>query len=646
MPRPVSTSRAYLPALDGIRAIAVLAVLGYHFGVPWLAGGLLGVGVFFTLSGCLITGILLSAYERTGGLELRRFWVHRARRLLPGLVLMLVVVLGTTALAQRGSLDQRWDQTLAAIFYVSNWTTIAGNVSYFDHFAGPGPLDHLWSLAVEEQFYLLWPLALLLLVRVVKLPVLKVARWTLVLGAVSFVLLALLASPGFDNTRAYEGTDTRAGELLVGAALAMVYGPLRHPLRIKLATRVIVDVAAVAALIAMACLMMKTSEYSLFLYRGGLVLLSLASAVLIAAVSYPASLVGRALGVAPLRWVGERSYGLYLWHMPIVAVISQSTLVAHPVRTGVLLFLFTLLMADLSWRLVENPIRQHGLKVRVKRTSLRLAPGRRPAVLRRVTEAAAVGAFAIALLSITAAVSPDDTASTLRPLPPTPHHRAAGTAPSSRGSAAAVGRLRTSCRSVVHVGDSTSLGLIDPNYLSAKDRIPAQYRDVGVRHVGTDILGARSIVEKYEGQPNADEATRSRMVKGYHGCWVFAMGTNEVANQYVGGVVPLDERIDRLMHDVHGLPTMWLTVKSRLSSGPWGDDQMRLWNAALLRACSRYPNMRVYDWRSQVQDSWYISDGIHYTSAGYQQRARRTAEALAIAFPEHGPSPHNCFVRP
>jgi peptidoglycan/LPS O-acetylase OafA/YrhL len=144
LPRPVSTSRAYLPALDGIRAIAVLAVLGYHFGVPWLAGGLLGVGVFFTLSGCLITGILLSAYERTGGLELRRFWVHRARRLLPGLVLMLVVVLGTTALAQRGSLGQRWDQTLAAIFYVSNWTTIAGNVSYFDHFAGPGPLDHLW----------------------------------------------------------------------------------------------------------------------------------------------------------------------------------------------------------------------------------------------------------------------------------------------------------------------------------------------------------------------------------------------------------------------------------------------------------------------------------------------------------------------
>jgi hypothetical protein len=337
--------------------------------------------------------------------------------------------------------------------------------------------------------------------------------------------------------------------------------------------------------------------------------------------------------------------------MPIVAVFSPSALVAHPLRTGVLLFLFTLVMADLSWRLVENPIRQHGLSALVKRRALRLAPGRRPAVLRRATEACAVGAFAIALLSVTAAVSPDQTSSTLVQLPSSPHPwkapgDKASPSPVHAAQAWSPGTPQTSCRSVVHVGDSTSLGLVDPNYLPAKDRIPAQYRDVGVHHVDTDILGARSIVERYQGQPNADEATRSRMNKGYRGCWVFAMGTNEVANQYVGGVVPLGERIDRLMHDVHGLPTMWLTVKSRLSSGPWGDDQMRLWNAALLRACSRYPNMRVYDWRSQVQDGWFIPDGIHYSSAGYQQRARRTAEALAAAFPAHGPSPHSCFVRP
>jgi hypothetical protein len=422
----------------------------------------------------------------------------------------------------------------------------------------------------------------------------------------------------------------------------MVYGPLRNPARVTLVARVIVDTAAVGALAAMGWLMVTTSEYSLFLYRGGLLLLSLTSVVLIGAVSYPASLVGHVLGLAPLRWLGERSYGLYLWHMPIVAVVPPFSLAVHPVRTGLPLFVFTLLMADLSWRLVENPIRQHGVRALLKRRPLRLAPGRRPAVLRRVTEACAVGTFAVALLSVMAAVSPDETVSSVGTT-----SGGHGSSRSAHGIGSVLGRLQTSCRSVVHVGDSTSLGLTDPRYLPRHaDRIPAQYRDVGVRHVATDILGARSIVERYKGQPNADDATRSRMRRGYRGCWVFALGTNEVANQYVGGVVPLDQRIDRLMDDINGLPALWLTVKSRLSSGPWGDDQMKLWNAALRRACARYPNLRVYDWRSQVHDDWYIPDGIHYTSTGYQQRARRTARALAIAFPAHRRPANGCFVRP
>ena len=178
------------------------------------------------------------------------------------------------------------------------------------------------------------------------------------------------------------------------------------------------------------------------------------------------------------------------------------------------------------------------------------------------------------------------------------------------------------------------------------DRIDAQYRDVGVENVVTDILGARSIVETYEGQPNADTATKERIAAGYDGCWVFAMGTNDTANQFVGGVVPLDDRIARLMDDIDGQPALWLTVKSELTSGPWQDDQMELWNNALIRACNRYPNMRVYDWRSQVEDGWFTDDGIHFTSTGYRQRARRTANALATAFPLAGDSPTSCLVVP
>jgi peptidoglycan/LPS O-acetylase OafA/YrhL len=163
MPRPAGSEVRYLPGLDGIRALAVAAVVGYHLGTPWLPGGLLGVDVFFTLSGYLITTILITTWDGRGDLDLKHFWLRRARRLLPALIMVLIVVLIATPVLDNDVLPQRGIEALAALFFVSNWTTIASGVSSFQRFSGPGPLDHLWSLAVEEQFYLLWPLVLLLL---------------------------------------------------------------------------------------------------------------------------------------------------------------------------------------------------------------------------------------------------------------------------------------------------------------------------------------------------------------------------------------------------------------------------------------------------------------------------------------------------
>ncbi|MST35112.1 acyltransferase family protein, partial [Acidimicrobiaceae bacterium USS-CC1] len=157
MPRPLTTSQRYMPGLDGIRAIAVLGVIGYHLGLAWIPGGLLGVGVFFTLSGYLITDLLLAAWERTGRLQLRTFWVHRARRLLPALFVLLPVVLVWVAVARPAMLGEVRGQALASALYVGNWWLIAQHVSYFARFGPPSPLGHLWSLAVEEQFYLIWP---------------------------------------------------------------------------------------------------------------------------------------------------------------------------------------------------------------------------------------------------------------------------------------------------------------------------------------------------------------------------------------------------------------------------------------------------------------------------------------------------------
>ena len=674
MPRPVDSRATYLPGLDGVRAVAVIAVLGYHFGVPHMDGGLLGVSVFFTLSGFLITGILITAWQRTGRIPLGRFYLGRARRLLPALAVVLLTVLAVTALVDRSALAKRWDETVAAGFYVSNWFTIRTGSSYFDLFSGPSPLEHLWSLAVEEQFYLIWPLLLLVLLKLTGGRKPRVALIAAGLAAVSFLLLAVFAHPGIDNTRAYEGTDTRAGELLVGAALALVYRPSRITFTPPRSVRAGVDLAGLAALLGIVWMVANTSTFSLSLYRGGLLLLALLSALLLVAVSYPGSVSGRVLGAPVPRWIGERSYGIYLWHLPVVAFTPH-----HPLGApgdwfwpATLDLALTLLLASLSWTLIEDPVRRHGLRSLVRRPVVPYRRGKRPP---RPVMAGALAVVAIATTAFSPAslitassnqgpvvadggVTPPEPPQPPIPSPsssraaakPTPTARAttpAGTAPAGTVPVGA-GRARTTaCTSVVHVGDSTSIGLMDPNYLpDPRDRIDSQYRRVGAKHVQTDILGARSIVERYKGQPNAQEATAKRIGSGYDGCWVFALGTNEAANVAVGSNVGLDQRIDLLMQEIKGQPAMWLTVKTLRSSGPWAEAQMQKWNGALQRACGRYPNMRVYDWAAQVKDPWFISDGIHFTTPGYRERARRTAQALATAFPADGRSPGGCLVTP
>ena len=228
MPAPVQHSSRYMPGLDGLRTVAVAAVIAYHLGLGWAPGGLLGVGVFFTLSGYLITDILLSSWDK-GSLGLNQFWLRRARRLLPALYLMLVVVVIWVAIGHGSLMGDVRGQTLSALLYVNNWWQIDQHISYFAMFGPPSPLSHLWSLAVEEQFYLIWPWVLLIGLRLVReqrrgIPVRpRLAGFTMLLAGASALEMALLYHPGFDHTRIYEGTDTRAFGLLFGAALAMVW---------------------------------------------------------------------------------------------------------------------------------------------------------------------------------------------------------------------------------------------------------------------------------------------------------------------------------------------------------------------------------------------------------------------------------------
>ena len=657
-----------MPGLDGLRAVAVLAVIAYHLGFGWAPGGLLGVGVFFTLSGYLITDILLAG-PLSGRGRLRDFWFARARRLLPALFVMLAVVVLWVVLLGPAQSPQFGKAVAAAALYVSNWQLIFQHVSYFARFGPPSPLNHLWSLGVEEQFYILWPLLLAVGIRLIRersttrrglRP--RLAAATLVLAAASAAEMAVLYHPSFDSSRLYFGTDTRAFELLAGAALAMVWPSARLKANVVVRARRLLDFIGAVGLVAVAVLVWRSDEYSPFLYHGGFVLLSLAVVMLLAPLVHPACRLGRVLGVGPLRWIGVRSYGIYLWHVPILVLTTPASQHRTQLWRAALQVAATLIVAGLSWRFVEQPIRRGALTRLWKRgrsVVWRETPVARHGVAVLAGSLALLGASGIAFAaslahahhrataaSTTSRERKSATATATTPPPPTP---LTSTAPPSIVAVGAKAHHaappRTSCHAVIHIGDSTSDGLDSPEYLPvASERIDAQYSLVGVKIEHLEISGARSIVETLGGLPNAQAVAQTWEQDGYHGCWVLALGTNDTANVYVGSNVGRLARIQRMMSTIGDQPVMWVNVKSLLSGGPYSEQNMELWNSALLQACHEYPNMRVFDWASVVENAWYIDDGIHYNTPGYAARSRLIAQALAHAFPTHGSHP-GCLVR-
>jgi len=656
MPKPSLRAGRYMPGLDGLRAIAVLAVIAYHLGFGWASGGILGVGVFFTLSGYLITDVLLAQWSE-GRLRLGDFWLRRARRLLPALFVMLTVVSIWVAVADRSRLHDLRYEVASAVAYVNNWWQIFHGQSYFARFGPPSPLGHLWSLAVEEQFYFIWPFLLLLGVRFIPerarpfsiRP--RLATVTFLVATASAIEMALLYQPTFDASRIYDGTDTRAFGLLFGAALAMVWPSRALTRRVTPTAVAILDVLGAVGLLTIAVLVWRTTQYSAFVYRGGIVLLSLATVLVVAVCAHPATRVGRALGWNPLRWIGVRSYGIYLWHQPIIVLTTPALARGHdPIRVTAQVAA-TFVVAALSWRYVEEPVRRGALgRLLVKVRS----QGWRPRSLSRETRVALVATtVALVLASVAlAGVRPPGVSGSasgqmigaVGAIDPS-GSEADGVAIRSVDTPAK-GSLRTSCRGVVHVGDSTSEGLVSPKYLpDPRQRIGAQYARVGVARRHFEIAGATSIVETLPGGINAYDVAQSRVGKGYRGCWVLALGTNDTADVSVGSGVSRDTRIRRMMYVLSDFHVLWVDVKSLRPDGPYSATNMRLWNQALKRTCASYPNMRIYDWASAVKNRWFIPDGIHYYSQGYASRAYLIANALAKAFPRGQDPSSSCIVR-
>ncbi len=369
---PPSRTRArlpYQPALDGLRGLAVAAVLCFHSSMPWMRGGELGVDLFFVLSGFLITTLLLVEYANRGTVSLGAFWERRIRRLFPALVLLLIGVAAYVAFAAdpsaRGSI--RLD-ALASLTYWSNWRFIFSHQSYFAHFGSPSPLRHMWSLSVEEQWYLLWPPALLLALRALRG---RAERLLPVLGAAtvaSVALMALAASHASGIDRAYYGTDTRVQTLLVGAILAVVLH--RWPVRSRRTRAAVQGLGVLGAGFCGWVLSTQRGDQP-WMLNGGYSLFALAAASVVAAAMMPrAGLVKNMLRLPPLVWLGRISYGLYLWHWPINVWLSPprvhlTTWPLFGLRTAV-----ALAVSTASYVLVEQPIRRRRLVVRQPRLAL------------------------------------------------------------------------------------------------------------------------------------------------------------------------------------------------------------------------------------------------------------------------------------
>ncbi len=359
----------HLPALNGLRGVAVLGVFAYHLQLGWASGGYLGVDLFFVLSGFLITTLLLEEWRGSGRISLPAFWARRAKRLLPALFLV-VIALGLYIIANalfggpgaNGLIDLSGlrGEAIWTLLYANNWHLIFAHQSYFAQFSTPSPLQHTWSLAIEEQFYLVWPLVLLLLFRVAGRGWRRTGAVLAVsLGVLSSVLMAALFQPGTDPSRIYYGTDTRLFDLMAGATLAFLAASRPQPAQ---PSRRILHVIGPTAAAVLAVFWVTAGTPgglpTSFMFEGGfLICAALAALVVSDARLVEPGRFSRALAWPPLHFVGTISYGIYLWHWPVIVYVTGArtglpTLPLDVVRVGV-----TLVLSTASYYLVERPIR-------------------------------------------------------------------------------------------------------------------------------------------------------------------------------------------------------------------------------------------------------------------------------------------------
>ncbi|MEK4498432.1 acetyltransferase [Bacillus anthracis] len=602
MTKPFKKNSRYMVGLDSLRGLAILGVILYHINFNWMPGGFLGVTVFFVLSGYLITDILAMEWKRNKRIDLKKFWLSRARRLLPGMLVMLVITLAWITIFHSSLLEKMRGDSLAALFYVSNWWYIYHKLSYFDNFNQISPLNHFWSLAVEEQFYVVWPFIISLGLYYIK----KQSRMILLicLGAFASALaMAILYEPGVDPSRIYYGTDTRAFSLLIGAVLALVWPSNRLANKIIPKARFILDVVGGIALIIILVMFWKTNQYDPFLYKGGMVLLSIATALLVANLVHPASRIAQFLRFRPLRWVGVRSYGIYLWHYPILTLTTPKVNAGDfSIIRAILQFLLIILIAQISWKFIEKPIRQGALR-NIQFKNLRLQN-----VTLGVKLALVCSLFftSIAVLGLSNASKAkgnyqQDKVEAVQ-TQPAPHPVAVWEKPNqetplNQGESKEVNSAHPkNPLTVTAIGDSVMIDITPYLKNTFPDiRIDAQ--------IGRQLSKAIPVVEQLKNEGNLGNYV------------IIGLGTN--------GAFTTEQLVSLIK--LIGNERKIIFINTRVPR-PWES----IVNERLKVTVTKYPNVTLVDWyaASAGKKDYFAPDGVHLTNVGAEAYAVLVAKAV------------------
>jgi peptidoglycan/LPS O-acetylase OafA/YrhL len=615
---PRHSTLGYLPGLDGLRAISVLAVIFFHqyfvYGSErgFMPGGFLGVEVFFVVSGYLITSLILADRRETGRISLRHFWTRRARRLLPAVYVLLAVVVAYSLLFLPDSIATLKGDVIAALTYTSNWWQIIANRSYFVAAGRPELLKQLWSLAIEEQFYLFWPP--LLMLGLAKLGRSRTLAATIAVAIISTILLAVIAVVSINF--AYYATFTRLSGLLLGSAMAFFYAPYHIRRRAAPRARAALNLAGAVGL---AVLLLSFHTYTFpeantgavdrSVFFGGFLIVDLATLLVIAAVVHPVADWGRVLGVRPLRYVGTRSYSLYLWHWPIFCVTRprvdfRDFFHLHGWPVFALRLVLSFGAAELSYRFVETPIRSGALGR--YRDHLRRAHGVRKRLLvrRGVFVAASLTLVALMLgaglanaqpqtepnvastngavadpsaLAALRSTSTSATTTTVHATTPTSKKPSATTTTTTVHASASLGK-------VLAIGDSVMLG--------ARSSLQRDIPDIAVDAVVSRQVGqAPGLLSYYRAQGLLPRdvvvglGTNGRATPGIYDAIMNAAGPGHI-------VYFLTARVPRV----------------------WEAET----NQTILDGSRRWKNSQMIDWRSYAgcHDDWFVNDGFHLTTAG------------------------------